>query len=64
MEIQKGSLVSILRPTTLFAERVLVVLNINFQMSQAYEAHEHAVCGKLLPVRGWKMCARLKCIMV
>jgi len=52
VEIHKGTLVSILRPTRLFAERVNVVLHINFQMSQAYEAHERAVWWETSP-RAW-----------
>ena len=67
VKIQKGSIVSILRPSTIFAERAPMVSDTNFELSQAYEAQERAtrLChGELVPVRGEKMCALLKYITV
>jgi len=43
VKIQKGSMVSILRPSIIFAQRAPMVSETNFELSQAYEAHERAV---------------------
>jgi len=48
-KIQKGSMVSILRPSTIFAERAPMVTDTHFELSQAYEAHERALSWETSP---------------
>jgi len=52
VKIQKVFMVSILRPSTIFAERAPMVSDTNFEVSQAYQAHERAVSGETSP-RAW-----------
>jgi len=50
---QKGSMVSILRPSTIFAKRAPMVSETNFEQGQAYDAHERAVSCETSP-RAWR----------
>jgi len=46
-------MVSILRPSTIFAQHAPMVSDTNFELSQAYEAHERAVSWETSP-RVWQ----------
>ena len=53
VKIQKGSMVSILRPRTIFAQRAPMIADTNFQLSEAYEAHERAMSWETSP-NAWR----------
>jgi len=54
VKIKKGSMVFILHPSTIFAERAPMVPDTNFEMNQAYEANERAVPWETSP-RAWQV---------